>query len=57
LEWKQKGVEAFLNWQHENPAGGGPDGWIKYLGLGNWEKGMLSKEVHEGAMKKMGIQM
>jgi hypothetical protein len=56
-DWEEKMNKAFIKWQHNNPAGGGTDGFVKALGLGDVEKGLPSKEVLDGIMKKLGIQI
>jgi hypothetical protein len=56
-KWQEIGMKAFIRWQHENPEGGGTDGWMKSLGLENWEKNPPSKELQESVMKKLGIEM
>ncbi len=56
-KWQEIGMKAFIKWQHENPAGGGTDGWLKSLGLDNLDKELPSKELQESLMKKLGIEM
>jgi len=56
-KWQEIGMKAFIKWQHENPEGGGTDGWMKSLGLENWEKNPPPKELQESVMKKLGIEM
>jgi hypothetical protein len=34
-DWQEKMNKAFIKWQHDNPAGGGTDGFMKALGLEN----------------------
>jgi hypothetical protein len=56
-QWHDKMNEAFIRWQHENPEGGGTDGFLKALGLADWQKEPPSKEVVDGIMNKLGIEI
>ncbi len=54
-KWQEIGMKAFIKWQHQNPEGGGTDGWLKSLGLENLDKELPSNELQESLMKKLGI--
>jgi len=56
-EMQSKFNDAFIKWQHINPAGGGTDGFMRALGLGDWEKELPTKEKLAEIIKKFGIEM
>jgi hypothetical protein len=52
-KWKEIGMKAFIKWQHENPEGGGTDGWDEITGSRQFGQGAAIKgiagEFHEAA--------
>ena len=56
-EMQSKLNDLFNQWQHLNPAGGGTDGFMRALDLGDWEKELPKKEKLAEIVKMLGVKI